>query len=65
MIDKDNVMKIEYTVKIAGVHDLEKIALYNKNRITQKEVKNLIDNGEYSPHVIIIDRQQFDNVFFK
>lgn len=63
MLDKENLMRIEFTKKIAGVHSVEMVALYNKQRITEEEVRELIEMDSYNPNVIITEKRQFENVF--
>ena len=63
MFDKENLMRIEYTNKFAGKHSVEMVALYNKKRISEKEVKDVIQTEMYNPYVIIIEKEKFEKVF--
>lgn len=64
MFNKDNIMRIDFTECIAGIK-IDYIALYNKNNTTETEVQKAIDlHGMGSnAKVIIISKEQFNNVF--
>lgn len=63
LINKENLMRIEFTRKIAGIHSIEMVALYNQKKISENEVQKVIEANEYHPHVIIVEKKQFENVF--
>lgn len=62
MLDKENVVKIEFT-KYIGDHAFEVVVLFNKRRISEDEVNDIIKTGSYHPQVIVMDKPQFMNVF--
>jgi len=57
-------MKIEYIQKI-GNYEFQKVALFNMMKVTEEEGKQAIelDGVGYDPNVIIIYKEQFENVF--
>lgn len=64
MFDKENIARINFTEYYRKT-EIEYIALFNKNKTTVEEVKKAIDlhgMGENS-NVIIITKEQFENVF--
>jgi hypothetical protein len=64
MFNKENIMKIDFIKKI-GNYKLEYIALFNKTKISDKEVRKAIQLhgvGEH-PYVIFMSKEQFENVF--
>lgn len=63
MLDKENLMRIEFQKKIAGVYSVEMLALYNLKRIAEEEVREVIKTESYNPNVIIVEKLQFENVF--
>lgn len=62
LFDKDNIMKIEFEDDIGG-YSMDKVALYNKNKITEQQAKEIIVNGVWSDQLIILDKVQFENIF--
>ena len=64
IFNKEDIMRIDYVEKLS-VLEIEKVALYNKNKITEEEVLEVIKlHGiGYNPNVILIDKEQFENVF--
>ena len=64
IFNKEDIMRIDYVEKLSTL-ETEKVALYNKNKITEEEVWEVIKlHGiVYNPNVILIDKEQFENVF--
>lgn len=62
MFDKENLVRIDFTKRI-GDFKFEMVALYNKQRISEEKIRELIESGTYDKNVIVIDKQQFENVF--
>lgn len=64
MFDKDNIMRIDFINKIAGA-EMEYIALFNKTKISEKDVKKAIQlyGIGKNPNVIFISKEQFESVF--
>ncbi len=61
-LDKDNIMK-EF-VRVVGGIEIPQVALYNKRRVSEAEVNEVMQSLSCgSKNVIIIDKQQFGNVF--
>lgn len=54
-------MKITYTEK-TGIYNTEMIALYNKNQITEQEVRTAIKAGIYNRNIITMTVEQYENV---
>ena len=66
MFDKENIMRIDFTHKWGNI-EMKMVALFNKNKITESEVNDIIEMkpiGEYD-NVIVISESQFNNVFLK
>jgi hypothetical protein len=64
MFNKEDIIKIEFTEK-TDYYELEYIALFNKTKISDDEVKKSIRlhrMGEH-PCVIFMSKEQFENVF--
>jgi hypothetical protein len=59
-------MKVEYTKSYGkDIYQEQKVALYNKLRVSEQRVNEVIDLdgiGE-PPDVILITKQQYENVF--
>jgi hypothetical protein len=66
MFNKENIMQIEFTSRIGGC-EVQKIALFNKNNVSENEAIKVIrtEGIYYNPKVIIIYKEQFENVFFE
>ena len=60
---KENIFIIEYVIGI-GPYDMEMVAMYNENVITEEEVVELIQNGtvEDDNRVVVMNRKQYDNL---
>ncbi len=56
------VMSIDY-IETKGNYVLEKTVIYNKNEISEDEVKRIIKSGDYSKYILIMYREQFESVF--
>jgi hypothetical protein len=65
MFNKDNIIKIEYTQTIGSTYKVEMIALYNKTKVTEKEVLKAIELESIAENenVIFMTSKQFNNVF--
>lgn len=59
-----NVTIIEYTTNF-GWGDVDMVAIFNKNVIPEKDVKQLIRKAEEDNKVIQISKMQYENVFGK
>ena len=64
MFNKDDVMRIDFSEKYGEI-EIPMVALFNKNVILEEEaVKAIKIHGDRSNNkVIIITKEQFDNVF--
>lgn len=60
---KDNIFIIEYDISI-GFYNMEMVAMYNENVITEEEVVKLIDDGmvDTDNRVVVMNRKQYDNL---
>lgn len=57
------IKRIDYQ-KIMGTEiKIERVALYDDNDLSEKEVKKYIKIEEYHPNIIYCNREQFENVF--
>ena len=54
---------MEFTEMTGGAYEVEKMAIFNKNNISEKEVWEKIRSGEYDDRIIVIYAEQFDGVF--
>lgn len=63
-MDKDDIMICEYETNF-GWGDVEMVAIFNKNTISEKEVKMLIRRALESNEVIQITKIQYEKVFGK
>jgi len=63
--DKENIMQIEFKKEYSNEHHIDMIALYNKNKISETEVRELIKRDIQTSNVLVITKKQFENVFFK
>jgi len=65
MFNKDNIMQIEFISTIGGC-EVQKIALFNMMKTSEEEVNKVIQTEGiyYNPNVIVIYKEQFENVFF-
>jgi hypothetical protein len=61
----EDIMRMDFTETIGDIYKTEKTAIYNKNIISHEEVLKKIKSGEYDDRVIIIYKEQFENVFGK
>jgi hypothetical protein len=64
MFNPDNIMRIDFVERLAGI-EIENIALFNKNNTTDQEAQKAIDlhGMGNNPKVIIISKEQFNNIF--
>ena len=60
-----DIMRMDFTEIVGGSYEVQKVAIYNKNTISNKEVKKKIHSGEYDDRIIIIYKEQFETVFKK
>lgn len=63
MIDMENVMMAEFKKKLGNGFNVEMVALFNKKRISEEEVVELIQQESHNANVIIMEKQQYTNVF--
>lgn len=63
MIDMENVMMAEFTKKLGNGFEVEMVALFNKKRISNEEVVDLIQQESHNAYVVIMEKQQYANVF--
>lgn len=57
------IKRIDYIKKINSEIKLEKVAIYDDEDVTEKEVNHKIDFEEYHPKIIFCYKEQFENVF--
>ena len=64
MFNKENISKIDFTSSIGNIY-FQRVALFNKNKISFEEATKMIqlDGMSENPSVIIISKEQFENVF--
>lgn len=64
----DNIMRCDFEVEI-GVKPQKMLALFNKEKITEDEVCQIISKGpfvwERTEKIIVMTPEQFENVFGK
>ena len=60
---KDNIFIIEYDISV-GPYNMEMVAMYNENVITEEEVVKLINNGnvDNDNRVVVMNRKQYNNL---
>jgi hypothetical protein len=58
----DDVMMIEYSYDFGDV-TIGMVAMYNGRRISEKEVQNAIKSQVMDERVIIVTKDQYQNVF--
>lgn len=61
----EDIMRMDFTEMVGGYYEVEKTAIFNKNTISEKEVREKIKSGEYDSRIIVIFQEQFENVFGK
>ena len=64
-IDAENIIMVEFTRTVAGVPTMEMVALCNKRNISEEEVISVIKEGREDRNVIIMHKEQYQNVFLK
>lgn len=62
MFDKNSVMKIEFECSVGGF-TVQKVAIYNKNRLTEQEAREIILQDQPSNDLVIMTEDQFNSVF--
>jgi hypothetical protein len=66
--DKDNIMRIDFVNTYGSTYKVDMTALFNKTKISESEVQKIIEVSSIAgnnPNVIIITKEQYENVFFK
>lgn len=63
-MDKENIMVIEYMDNY-GSCDFEMVAIYNREKISEEKVVELIKSNSQNSNVIKIDKMQYENIFGK
>lgn len=58
----DPIMRIDFQENV-GEYKLNKVALFNINKISEGKVKSHISMGEYNHNIVIMDEIQFDSLF--
>jgi hypothetical protein len=61
-MDKDNIIMIEFTNTWHGFKQ-EMVAIYNKNNMTEEMANELIRTEIQDDNLIVITKEQFNNVF--
>lgn len=64
-IDTENIVMVEFTRTVAGVPTMEMVALFNKQNISEEEVVSVIKEYREDRNVIIMHKEQYQNVFLK
>lgn len=54
------MIEIDYQI---GPHLMEKVVLFNKNRITLEEAIRVVKAGEYNDNVLVMPKKQFVSLF--
>jgi hypothetical protein len=63
-MDKENIMLIEYTKNIgSGIGKIPMVAIFNKSKISERDVKEVIKYDIYNENVIKVEKQEYENVF--
>lgn len=62
-MDKENVMIIEFTDHIGGVHPVEMVAMFNQTKISENLVKEIIQERSEHELIIVVTKRQFKHVF--
>ena len=60
VLEHIEVLEIEYQI---GPHNMEKVALVNKNQITLEEAIRVVKAGEYNDNVLVMPKKQFVSLF--
>jgi len=64
-MDLSHVISIDIIRRVADT-EIHEIALYNKNRISDEEVREFLTNStmnEYSPEILVMSIDQFNHIF--
>lgn len=46
-----------------GPFQLQKVALFNNNHVTQEEALRFVQMGEYHPSILVISQRQWETLF--
>ena len=64
MLDKDNIIRIDFTVAYSDELQEEMVTLYNSTVITEKQAREAVDIWPHeTDYTITVTKKQFDNVF--
>ena len=64
MLDKDNIMRIDFTFILFGEMEEEMVTLYNSTVITEKQAREAVNLWPLeTDYTITVTKRQFDNVF--
>ena len=63
----ESLSVVEYAVTSANGIEFQKVAMFNETVVSETEVRNWIKQGllgfEYKPTVVIMSKQQYENLF--
>ena len=62
MTNLSHIMRIEFEEE-CGPYTFERVALFNKNNITEEDAWRAIRAGEYNPNVLVMTKSQWESVF--
>lgn len=57
-----DLMIIEFTEEMSDMVKEHKVAMFNKNIVTEEEVIKSIQEGGYDPRYVVMTRQQYENL---
>lgn len=57
-----DLMIIEFTEEMSDMVKEHKVAMFNKNIVTEEEVVKSIQEGSYDPRYVVMTRKQYENL---
>ncbi len=57
-----NIHVIDFSESYGSV-EFEKVAIFNANMMSDEEAIKMIEVGEYSPNILVMDKKQWVNIF--
>lgn len=60
----DHIMMIEFTRVIGGDYSMDLVALFNDTKISEEEVRDLIQTGraEHSDDIVLMTKKQYNSL---
>ena len=62
MKTKGHISIIEFSETYGSI-EIEKVAIFNENMISEEEAIRLIHLAEYNPNILVMDKKQWVQIF--